>query len=303
METGVVATTGRGEVQVQDPVALQAHAVENLLLLQTHCGGVHAGGLLHRGQRQELEQVVLDDVARGADGVVVAGPGADADVLGHGDLDMVHVALVPQRLEHRIGEPQRQDVLHRLLAQVVIHSEDIIGTHDPTHQGVELTGTGAVVPEGLLDDDPPPGVGRLLDKSRAGDPLGDGREPARWDRQVEGAVPPGAPGGVEVVHDPGEPLVGGVVLEGTELNEAHPCCQLLPDRGTPRGAGTGPSRLLHVLAQVVVGPGASADPYQGEAGGEQATVGQVVDGGQKLVASEITGDAEHHQDAGVSDTR
>ena len=49
----------------------------------------------------QLEQVVLDHVAGGADAVVVAGPAADADVLGHGDLHVVDVVGVPDRLEQR----------------------------------------------------------------------------------------------------------------------------------------------------------------------------------------------------------
>lgn len=216
---------------------------------------------------------------------------------------MVDVALVPQRLEHRVGEAQRQDVLHRFLAQVVVHPEDVVGTHDPSHEGVELTGAGAVVPEGLLNDHATPGVGRLLHQSGAGDTLSHGREPSRGNRQVEGAVPAGASGGVQVVHDAGELDVGVVVLEGAELHEAHSGGQLLPDRGAPRGASPCTNGLLHVLAQVVVGPGTPADAHQREAGGEQAAVRQVVDGGQELVAREITGDAEHHQHTGVGDTR
>ena len=157
--------------------------------------------------------------------------------------------------------------------------------------------------EGLLDDDAAPGVGRLLHEPGAGDALSHGREPSRRDRQVEGAVAARAPGGVKVIHHASELVVGGVVLKGAELHEAHPRCQLLPDSGTPWGAGTSPSRFLHVAAQVVVGPGASADAHQGEAGGEQAAVGQVVDGRQELVAGQITSDAEHHQNAGVRDTR
>ena len=247
--------------------------------------------------------MVLNDVARRADGVVVAGPGSDTDVLGHRDLDVVDVALVPQRLEHRVGEPQRQDVLHRLLAQVVVDPEDVIGTHDASHEIIELSGAGAVVPEGLLNDHAAPGLSRLLHEPGAGDALGDGGEPPRRDRQVEGSVAARAPGGVQVIHHGREPVIGGVVLEGGELHEAHPRCQLLPDGGTPRGTGALPSRFLHVGAQVVVGPGAPADPHQGEAGGEQAPVGQVVDRGQELVASQIAGDAEHHQDAGIRDAR
>src|SRR6266571_1658584 len=50
--------------------------------------------LFHRDEREQLQQVILDHVARGADSVVVPRPAADADVLGHGDLNVVHVAAV-----------------------------------------------------------------------------------------------------------------------------------------------------------------------------------------------------------------
>jgi hypothetical protein len=74
--------------------------------------------------------VVLDDVAGGADAVVVAGAAADADVLGHRDLHVVDVVAVPDRLEHGVAEPERQDVLHRLLAEVVVDAEDrLLGEH------------------------------------------------------------------------------------------------------------------------------------------------------------------------------
>ena len=67
--------------------------------------------------------MVLDHVAGGADAVVVAGAAADADVLGHGDLHVVDVVAVPDRLEQLVGEAQRQHVLDGLLAQVVVDPE------------------------------------------------------------------------------------------------------------------------------------------------------------------------------------
>ena len=103
---------------------------EHLLLLGAQVAGVERDRLLHRGQREQLEQVVLDDVAGGADAVVVAGAAADADVLGHGDLHVVDVVGVPDRLEHLVGEAQRQDVLDRLLAQVVVDPEHRVGRED-----------------------------------------------------------------------------------------------------------------------------------------------------------------------------
>jgi len=45
--------------------------------------------------------VVLDHVPGSAHTVVIPGPAARADVLGHGDLDMVHIVRVPQRRRNR----------------------------------------------------------------------------------------------------------------------------------------------------------------------------------------------------------
>ena len=64
---------------------------EHLLLLGAEVLRVEGDRLLHGGERQQLQQVVLDDVARGADAVVVAGAAADADVFGHRDLHVVDV--------------------------------------------------------------------------------------------------------------------------------------------------------------------------------------------------------------------
>ena len=57
---------------------------------------------LHRHQRQHLEQVVLDDVADDAGLLVEGGAVLDAQRLGHGQLHVVDVAVVPDRLEDRV---------------------------------------------------------------------------------------------------------------------------------------------------------------------------------------------------------
>ena len=44
--------------------------------------------------------------------------------LGHGDLHVVDRQVVPERLEQGVGEAQRDQVLHRLLAEVVVDAED-----------------------------------------------------------------------------------------------------------------------------------------------------------------------------------
>ena len=43
-----------------------------------------------------------------------------------GDLDVIDGLAVPEPLEDRVGEPEHQDVLHRLLAQVMVNAEDLL---------------------------------------------------------------------------------------------------------------------------------------------------------------------------------
>ena len=122
---------------------------------------VERARLLHGGEGQQLQQMVLDDVPGRADAVVVAGPAADPDVLGHGDLHVVDVVAVPDRLVQLVGEPQRQQVLDRLLAEVVVDAE-----HRLSAGNTELTrplsfcADSEVVAERLLDHHPPPLVAR-----------------------------------------------------------------------------------------------------------------------------------------------
>src|SRR6185312_10742983 len=108
------------------------------------------------GEREKLEEVVLQDVPRRSGGVVEGGPTADADVLGHGDLHGVDEVRVPERLEQLVGEPQRHQILDGLLAQIVVDAEYVIGGEHTVDQLVELARTFQIVPEGLLDDNAAP---------------------------------------------------------------------------------------------------------------------------------------------------
>src|SRR5690242_12974179 len=106
---------------------------------------------LHRHQRHQLQHVVLHHVAQGAGVLVVAGAALDADRLGDRDLHVVDVLRAPDRLPQAVGEAECQDVLHGLLAQVVVDAEDLILGKDLEYLGIEYPGTGQVVPERLLD--------------------------------------------------------------------------------------------------------------------------------------------------------
>jgi hypothetical protein len=110
--------------------------------------------VVHRRQREHLQEVVLEDVAQRSRLLVERPAVLDAEVLRHGDLHMVDVPAIPNRLEDRVGEPQGEDVLDRLLRQVVVDAVDLVLAEVEVELGVELTRALQVAAEGLLDDDP-----------------------------------------------------------------------------------------------------------------------------------------------------
>ena len=160
---------------------------QDLDLLVAHLFGGEVHRRLHRHVAEQLEHVVLDQVAQRAGLVVVAGAGSDAEVLGRRDLDAVDVVAVPQRLEHAVGEAERQHVLDRLLAQVVVDAEDLLLIEGREHAPVEFAGLLERRAEGLLDDHAHVGV-VVLGDARAAQRLHDHGEEAGRGGQVEGPV-------------------------------------------------------------------------------------------------------------------
>ncbi len=52
------------------------------------------------------------------------------DLFCNGDLHMIDVIPIPQRLEDRIGKTRHEDILDRFLAQVMIDAIDLLLTED-----------------------------------------------------------------------------------------------------------------------------------------------------------------------------
>ena len=71
-----------------------------------------------------LEHVILHDVAdRACFFIKLSAPG-DAEVFGHRDLHALDVVGIPPRFDQRIGEAEINEVLHRLLAKVMIDAKN-----------------------------------------------------------------------------------------------------------------------------------------------------------------------------------
>ena len=108
------------------------------------------GGRLHRHQAEQLQQMVLHDVAQGAEVIVIRPAALHADGFGDGDLHMLDGILVPQRLEQGVGEAQRDQVLDGFLAEIVIDAQDAVFAERLGQFGFDLAGRGEIVADGLF---------------------------------------------------------------------------------------------------------------------------------------------------------
>ncbi len=97
--------------------------------------------------------MVLDHVAHGAGFFVVIAASLDAERLRDGDLHVIDVRAVPQRLQQDVGEAQRHEILHGFLAEVVIDAENISFEEYRADHIVDGRGALAVFADRLLDDD------------------------------------------------------------------------------------------------------------------------------------------------------
>ena len=98
--------------------------LEDFELLGEHVLGREVEGLLHRHEREHLQQVVLHHVADDPVLVEVAAAPLSAKVFLKDDLHGLGALTVPDGLEGDVGEAQHEQVHHELLAQVVV---------DPVH--------------------------------------------------------------------------------------------------------------------------------------------------------------------------
>ncbi|MNP03877.1 hypothetical protein D3C76_957750 [compost metagenome] len=104
-------------------------------------------------------------VPQGAGVFVETATGFDADGFGGGDLHVVDVMVVPERFEQAVGEPADQDVLHGLLAQIVIDAIDLLFRHDLEQAGVQGLGGLQVGTEGFFDHHPAKRLGAFFEQA------------------------------------------------------------------------------------------------------------------------------------------
>ena len=104
----------------------------------------------HGDQAEDLEKMILDHVAQGPGLIIIMAPVFHADLFGHGDLDMIDVASVPDRLKQGIGKAEGQDILDGLLTQIVVDTKNLGFVKDPASE------------HSIQSSGPRPGPGRMV---------------------------------------------------------------------------------------------------------------------------------------------
>ena len=262
--------------------------LQRLDLLVADAAGVERGRWLHEREREHLHDVVLHDVAQRARPLVEAPAVSHPELLGHGDLHVVDVAPVPDGLEDRVREAQGENVLDRLLPEVVVDAVHLLLGEPGVHDRVEVARARPVVPVRLLDDDAHErAFGRRPVEPVLGEPAHDHGE--RRGRRGE-VVEPVAAGaalpvqlvehGFELVERLGRRVVAGHVAEAAGERRPH----------RARLVATSPQLLdrdAHALAEVVVGHLGARHAHDREAGGQQPAQGEPLDRGHELATGEV----------------
>ena len=96
--------------------------------------------------------MVLKHVPHNAGLVIVTAAIFHSHGFRRGNLDVVDVAPVPDRLENGVGETENHDILHRLFAEIVIDSVNLLLIQHFMHSAVEFPGRLEIRAKGLLDD-------------------------------------------------------------------------------------------------------------------------------------------------------
>src|SRR5581483_6542528 len=155
----------------QTAAAKWAQAAEYFDLLVADRLGTFSDRRLHRDVRNDLQQMILHDIANRPHLFVETAATLYAEGFRHGDLYTLDVVAIPERFEEAVGEAKIEQILHGLLAEVVVDAEYRRFGEDPMHGLVQCTGRSQVAPEGLFHDYP-----SALRAARCADSLHHGRE-------------------------------------------------------------------------------------------------------------------------------
>src|SRR5215471_17869090 len=97
--------------------------------------------------------MVLDHVADRSSLIVKSSPALHAEVLCHRDLNALDVIAVPKRFHKRVGEAERQNIVHSALAEIVVDAKDVGFIECPKQNSIQFLRRCEVMAERLFHND------------------------------------------------------------------------------------------------------------------------------------------------------
>src|SRR5215469_4162824 len=220
----------------------------------------------------------------------------DANRLGHRDLHVVDVTVVPDRLEDAVAETKRQDVLNGFFAEVVVDAKRLILMQARSQLAIQRVGRVEIVAERLLDDHSAPVAARFFSQPGIGKLLDDLAEENRRDRGIEEIVALRAVSLVDLLEFRLETLTRRSVLE-VARHVGDPTVEPFPQIITDLGRREFLDLPAQLLAEILGTHVDVADANDRKFVGQQIVVAQVVQRRYQQALGQITSGAEDYEDA------
>ena len=104
----------------------RAESPQYLQFFITYKFSLKAHRRLHGNQPYQLHHMVLHDVSHHSGLFIKFPPVLYAQIFGHGYLYVVHIAAVPEVFKYGVRKTEKEDVLDRLFAEIMVDTEYLI---------------------------------------------------------------------------------------------------------------------------------------------------------------------------------
>src|SRR6516164_6395529 len=125
---------------------------------------------------------------------------------------MIDVVAVPDGFEQPVREPQYQDILHRLLSEIVVDAIDLLFLQQPEKLAIERARRSKIESKRLFNDEPPPGSVFLTREARLTELSADRGERSRRSGEIEQPVAAGVALPLQARQRQAELLIGRLIL-------------------------------------------------------------------------------------------
>jgi hypothetical protein len=107
---------------------------------------------LHRKQRDDLEQVILNHVPQATRTFIEGAATLDAEILSQRDLNSGDTVAIPDGLEKGIGESEVEDIHDGLFSEIVIDAKNRVFRKHRMRDSVQFACGSQIAAERLFDD-------------------------------------------------------------------------------------------------------------------------------------------------------